>query len=170
MLNYLVYAGAAIILFGGLLVWVAVAIGAGLTYLAMLSTSVYSWAAISQLGRERILPPALAVLYVILSLAFIADTVTGTLLFGHLRRRPLLALVIVLLSFGLCAACVGLTPAFILGMDVAMNVFDWAIVGGVAALIISVIISAALMPAVRREAQRLLLPATPEDGVAHAQH
>lgn len=101
MLALLFVGGGLILLFGGFVLWIAVAIGSGLTYLALLSTSVYSWAAIAQLRREGIVKTWLTVLYVVMSLFYVTDIAAAILLFGHYRRRPRLALVGILLAAGL---------------------------------------------------------------------
>ena len=117
VLNYFVLAflfigGGAIFLFGGFVLWGAAAIGTGLTYLALLSTSVYAWAAIAQLRGERVIGTGLTIAYVIMSLVFVTDIVAGVLLFGHARRRPRLALVVLLLSVGLVVIAFGLVGLF----------------------------------------------------------
>ena len=161
-LNYVVLAflfigGAVFIIFGGLVLWVVVAIGSGLTYLAMLSTSVYAWAAIAQLRRERIIGTGLAVLYTLLSLVFVTDIATGILLLGHYRRRPILALVIVLLSFGLILGGIGLWIGLETGFSFDTSQGHYGGISGVvggAALLVSIAVSVVLMPALRREARR----------------
>jgi hypothetical protein len=57
-----------------------------LTYLAMVSTSVYGWASVRALRREGRISRGLAVLYSLLLLVFVADIVAGILLFAHSRR------------------------------------------------------------------------------------
>ena len=156
VLNFVVLAnltvlGLGLIIFGGMVLWVVVAIGAGLTYMVVLSTSVYAWAAIVQIRRDGIIKPWLAVLYAILSLVFVTDTATGILLFGHGRRRPKLALVIVLLSFGLGLAGVGL------GLDLSFG-FGWISVAGIVALLAAIVVGVVLLPALRRESGRLAPP------------
>src|SRR3954452_12717348 len=47
--------GSMLVLFGGAVVWIVVPIVTVLTYFAMLSTSVYGWAALVQMRRERVL-------------------------------------------------------------------------------------------------------------------
>jgi hypothetical protein len=115
LLNFLVLGTVAVVglgtfLAGGVALLVAMWIGSGLTYLAMLSTSVYVWAAISQLRRDRIIGTGLGVLYTFMSFAFVTDIVAGVLLFVHARRRPGRALVIVLLALGVILAGVGFAP------------------------------------------------------------
>lgn len=79
--------GAATLIHGvGLAILGIVAIGTALNYVAMLSTSVYGWAAIVALRREGRIGRVLAVLYTILLFVFVADTVAGILLFAHSRR------------------------------------------------------------------------------------
>jgi hypothetical protein len=64
----------------------AAAIGAVLTFLAMLSTSVYGWATIIQLRREGRIDKKRVVIYTILLFVFVADIVAGILLFATYRR------------------------------------------------------------------------------------
>jgi hypothetical protein len=151
--------GAGMFLFGGLVLWVVAGVGIGLTYLAILSTSVYAWAAIAQLRREGIIKPWLAVLCAILSLIPVTDTATGVLLFGQARRRPMLALVIVMLSFALTFASVvlGLYSYFNQlgggGSALWMYGFGWIGIVGVVALLAAMVGTVALLPALRREAR-----------------
>jgi hypothetical protein len=112
LLAFLFVGGGAIFILGGFLLWVAFAIGIALTYLALLSTSVYAWAAIAQLRRDRMIGIWLTVVYTILSLVPVTDVAAGVLLFGHSRRRPRLALVVVLLSAGLIMIALGLLGLF----------------------------------------------------------
>ena len=163
-LNFVVLAllfvtGGLIFVVGGMALWVVVVIGSGLTYLAMLSTSVYAWAAIAQLRRERTIGTGLAVLYTLLSLVFVGDIATGILLFGHYRRRPRLALVIVLLAFGLVMAVAGVGIGLALfdpDPATAPYILTCSVVGG-AALLVSIAISVVLIPGVRREARQAAL-------------
>jgi hypothetical protein len=154
MLAFLFLGGAAIILFGGPLLWLAGAIGSGLTYLAILSTSVYTWAAIAQLRRERIIGTRLTVLYAIMSLIFVTDIAAGVMVFGHYRRRPRLALVVLLLSVGLVILAFGivvfsLDPTFVDGFDPISGA------GYVVAFIgIAVIIPTGIVAIVRRSSLR----------------
>ena len=92
--------GATLIIGIGVALWVVVAVGIALTYLTTLSTSIYLWAAIARLRRERIIGTGLTVLYAILSFLFVTDIAAGVLVFGHSRRRPRLALILLLLSAG----------------------------------------------------------------------
>ena len=71
---------------GSALVLAPIAGSVALTYLTMLSTSVYGWASITSLRREGRIGTVLAVLYTILLFIFVADTVVGILLFVHARR------------------------------------------------------------------------------------
>jgi len=108
MLAFLFLGGAAIFIFGGFALLAAGAIGSVLTYLAILSTSVSAWATIAKLRRERIIGTALTVVYTILLFVPVADIVAGVLLFGHSRRRPRLALIVLLLATGLVTIAVGI--------------------------------------------------------------
>ena len=96
------------ILFFSPAVVVVIAVGIGLTYLAMISTSIYLWAAIARLRRERIIGTGLTVLYVIPSFP-VTDIAAGVLVFGHSRRRPRLALALLLLSIGALFVAYGIS-------------------------------------------------------------
>ena len=93
--------GAVSLVFADPFVLPAAVTGSVLTYLAMLSTSVFSWATIAQLRRERVIGTGLTILYTILSLIFVTDIAAGVMLFGHSRRRPRVALIVLLLTAGL---------------------------------------------------------------------
>jgi hypothetical protein len=178
VLNYVVLVvlfvgGAAIFLFGGMVLWVAVAIGSGLTYLAMLSTSIYVWAAIAQLRRERIIGTGLTILYAILSLIFVTDIAAGIMLFGHSRRRPRLALVVVLLSTGLAMITLGLL--FMLGIvgfvsepkyDPYMSVWISFVVAGIVVVLATAIVSVVKRSTLKLEAQRAALARTTQSATS----
>ena len=124
LLNFVVLSlvgviGGAIILFGGFVLLFAVWVGIGLTYVTMLSTSVYVWATIARLRRDRVIGTGLAVLYTFLSFVFVTDIVAAILLFGHSRRRPGLALVTVLLAVGVILTVAGLLSPDLSGMLVS---------------------------------------------------
>ena len=89
LLTLIYFFSFLILLFGGPVLQIAVTIGACLTYLAMLSTSVYGWASIVQLRRERRIDTPLVVLYVFLLLIFVWDIVAGILLFADWRRSKM---------------------------------------------------------------------------------
>jgi hypothetical protein len=170
VLNYVVLAflfvgGAAIFLFGGMVLWVAVAIGSGLTYLAMLSTSIYVWASIAQLRRERIIGTGLTILYVILSLIFVTDIAAGIILFGHSRRRPRLALLIVLASFGVSMIAVGVF-AFVSQLDIAGLLSIGVPAVGLAALVTAALVAVLQRSSLRLEAQRAALAHTSESAMS----
>ena len=150
--------GATMFHFGLLVLWVPAAIGFGLTYPAMLSTSIYAWAAIAQFRRDGILKTWQAVLYAILSLFYVTDVAAGVLLFGHARRRPTLALVIVMLSFGLLLA--GLAIGDSVGRSLTFDsddTFGWMLVPGILVLLTAIVVSVVLIPRLRRESERLAL-------------
>jgi hypothetical protein len=168
ILNYLVLAlvlivGTGMIIFGGAALWIVVAIGSVLTYLTTLSTSVYVWAAIAQLRRERIIGTGLTVLYGILSLIFVADIAAGVMVFGHYRRRPRLTLVVLLLSCGLLTLAFGVTGLFIFGptLDYDSNPFGLPAYGlvivGIAVILPTGIVALVRRPALRNEAQRAVV-------------
>jgi hypothetical protein len=166
MLVFLFFLGGAALLFGGPLLWVVVAVGSGLTYLAILSTSVYVWAAIAQLRRDRIIGTRLTVLYAILSLIPVTDVAASVLLFGHYRRRPRLALVAILLSIGLLALVFGLiitsvNPAFKTGYDpITLGGYILAIVG-MAVILPTAVVSIVRRSTLRAEAQRATVAREP---------
>jgi hypothetical protein len=62
------------------------AIGTTLTYLTMLSTSIYGWASVVQLRRERRIDKPLVVLYTFLLLIFVWDILAAIMLFADSRR------------------------------------------------------------------------------------
>jgi hypothetical protein len=146
--SFIALIGVAMIQFA--LPFLAVAsIGSALTYPAMLSTSVYAFATVTQLRRERLVGPGLAILYVILSLIYVTDIVAAILLFGHAKRRPTRALVIVMLSLGLI-----LMLSF--GSTIAAWGVGWFGVTGMIVGLAPIIASVLLFPAMRRESQRAL--------------
>jgi hypothetical protein len=156
-------AGVVLIWMGPIL-WTVVAIGSVLTYLAMLSTSVYAWAAITQLRRERIIGTGLTVLYTILSFLFITDIAAGVLLFGHSRRMPRLALMWLLLGSGIAMIVVGVLDFFFgflaflvpeLGFY-GVDWLDWSIpiAVGIVVILVTGIVAVARRSALRLEAQR----------------
>jgi hypothetical protein len=155
----------------GMVVWVVVAIGGSLSYLTMLSTSVYVWAAIAQLRRERIIGTGLTVLYMLLSFIFVTDIAAGVLLFGHSGRRPRLALVRLLLGTGIAMIVVGVTDYFFGFLDGAfpelgfygIDWLDWVIpvVAGIVVILVTGIVAVVRRSALRLEAQRA---ATAVDG------
>ena len=91
VLNFVIlFAFAAIDLrYGGVVSLLTITIGIPLTWLLMLSTSIYGWATIVRLRRERRLGIVRAVLYGILLAIFGADIVVGIVLFVHSLRRRL---------------------------------------------------------------------------------
>lgn len=70
----------------GIAVLAAVAVATVLTYLTMISTSVYGWATVALLRRQGGLGKVFATLYSILLCVFVADTVVGIVLFALVRR------------------------------------------------------------------------------------
>lgn len=169
VLNYLLLAflflgGAAIFVLGGFALLAAGVIGSVLTYLAILSTSVYAWAAVAQLRRERIIGTALTLTYTILLFLPVADTVAGVLLFGHSRRRPRLALIVLLLATGLVTIAAGILGhlsflGLLYGPAAPVNdplAFVWISIIIVGSLIIlaTVLVSVIRRSTLRNEAQR----------------
>ena len=169
LLNFFVLAvlaggGLAIILFGGVVLLVAVWVGIGLTYVTMLSTSVYVWAAIARLRRDRVIGTGLAVLYTFLSFVFVTDIVAAILVFGHSRRRPGLALVIVLLAVGVILTVPGLLPTdfsgtmlSLLGNDF-LEVLDTLSVIGIVLIVGTIVLAPVRMAVLRRRRKRTPVP------------
>ena len=92
VINFLLMAffalvGTAIFLFGGMVLQAVAVISIGLTYFAMISTSIYGFASVIQLRRERQLETRMAVIYAVLLCIFIADIVAGILIFRQYRSR-----------------------------------------------------------------------------------
>lgn len=132
-------AGSLIFLFGGFLLLGIAATSIVFTYLAMLSTSIYGWASIVRLRRERTITTRLTVLYTILLALFMTDIAAGIMLFGHARRRPMTALLWVLIAFGALLAVAGLSPAAL--VDPADLPPGWMVVSiiGVAVILATVV-------------------------------
>jgi hypothetical protein len=91
----------------GPVLWLIVLVGSFLTYATMLGTSVYTWAAIARLRRERIIGSGLTVLYALMCCFFLTDIVAGVLVFGHSRRRPRLAAVWLSIGTGIAFIVLG---------------------------------------------------------------
>jgi hypothetical protein len=157
-----------VLIFIGPILWTVIAIGTGLTYLTMLSTSVYVWATITRLRRERAIGTGLTVLYMILSLLFVTDIAAGVLLFGHSRRRPRLALAWLLLGTGVAMIVVGVLDSFFGFLDFVFPVvgeigfvsgIDWLewgipVVAGSVVILVTGIVAVVRRSALRLEAQR----------------
>lgn len=167
-------AGAVGIVFADPFLLPAAVTGSVLSYLAMLSTSVYAWAAIAQLRRERIIGTGLTVLYTILSFLFVTDTAAAVMLFAHSRRRPRVATIVLLVPAGL--AIVGLAVLAHFGTLYVDNVdyirgpgqsppdpllAAWVTVGviGVGVILATVIVAIAKRSTLRAEAQQAKLTA-----------
>ena len=152
-----------VLIFIGPILWAIITIGIALTYLTMLSTSVYPWAAITQMRREAVIGTKVAVLYTILSFLFVTDIAVAVLLFGHAKRRPRLALAWLLLGVGIAMIVVGALDYQFHYIDVifpALGFFhvDWLewlgpIVIGIAVILATVIVSVVRRPTLRIEAQ-----------------
>jgi hypothetical protein len=128
--------GAAFWFKGGVIILAFVPLEIALTYLAMLSTSVYGWASIARLRRDRVIGTGLTVLYSFLLLIFVTDIVVAILLFGHSRRRPGVALVVVLLVLGALLTVLGfLTPL----LDSFPGI-EWVGVAGVVVILSTIVI------------------------------
>jgi hypothetical protein len=79
-------AGVITLPFGGPIFLAAVAIASVLTYLAMLSTSIYGWATVSRFRREQRISKSQGVMYSLLLCIFVLDIAVGILLFTESRR------------------------------------------------------------------------------------
>ena len=112
--------------------------GTILTYLLLLSTSIYGWAAIIQLRRERSIGTGLTVLYALLLLVFVVDIAGAVMVFGHSRRRAGTALVVLLLTVG--AALVAIW-AVLFDPDRGFDLFAWIGVGGGATIVATITIA-----------------------------
>jgi hypothetical protein len=153
-----------VLIFIGPILWTVIAIGTGLTYLTMLSTSVYVWATITRLRRERTISTRQTVLYMILSFLFVTDIAAGVLLFGHSRRRPRLALVWLLLGSGIAMIVLGVTDYFFGFLDSLfpelgsydIDWLDWVIpiVAGIVVILVTGIVAVVRRSTLRLEAQR----------------
>jgi hypothetical protein len=117
---------------------VVMAIAVPITWLAMISTSVYGWATIIAMRRERRIRPALVVVYSIFLAIFVADIAVGIELFARSRRRPGLGILIVLLIVG--------TLVLLLGIMVAIPGFrvrglEWLGVIGVGMILATIVVA-----------------------------
>ena len=167
-LFFLFQAGLATAWMGiGFVAWIVVAIAAGMTYLTMLSTSVYVWATIAQLRKQRIIGTGLTVLYTILSLLFVTDIAAGVLLFAHSRRRPRLGAVWLFVGTGIALVALGVLQYFsnffdtvffvvgVLNKDYGAPWLEWAIPTGLGLVVILVtgLITVVRRSSLHREAQ-----------------
>ncbi len=149
-----------VLIFIGPILWTVVAIGIGLTYLTMLSTSIYTWATITQLRRDRTITTPLAVLYAILSILFVTDVAAAVLLFGHSRGRPRLALLWLMFALGLAMITVGILDFFFHYLDFIVpelgfyrvDWLEWVVPVGAG---IAVILTTGIISVVRRSVLRL---------------
>jgi hypothetical protein len=158
------FSSFGLLLFGGPVLWVIVPIVGVLTYLVGLTTSVYGWAAITTMRRERSLSVALTVVFTILLLLPPADTVVGVLLFR--RRRPRLAFVLVILTLGVVLIAVAALVWCIstwYGFSYEPNLLPSIIVAIVGfALILAIsIVSIVRRSALRTEAEEAALATVP---------
>jgi hypothetical protein len=151
----------------GFVAWIVVAIAAGMTYLTMLSTSVYVWATIAQLRKQRIIGTGLTVLYAILSLLFVMDIAAALLLFAHSRRRPRLGVVWLFIGTGIALVALGILDYFtnffdtvffvvgVLNKDYGVPWLEWGVptVLGLVAILITGVIALVRRSSLHREAQ-----------------
>lgn len=159
LVNFFVLVGMfffsfAFLLFGGPVLWVVVPVIGVMTYFVMLSTSVYGWAAIVQMRRERSISMLLTVVFTILLFLPVADTVTGVLLFG--RRRPRRALVVGLLAVGgVLIALALIVGAFDLYPNGAIVLDSFGVAAIIAAIVgFGVIIVTSVFARIRRSTLR----------------
>lgn len=106
-----------------------VVVGTILTYVLLLSTSIYGWAALARMRRERTIGTGLTVLYALLLLVFVVDIAVAVMLFGHSRRRAGTALVVLLLTVGAMLVALWAIP-FVLGIDRNFDALAWIGIGG----------------------------------------
>jgi hypothetical protein len=148
--------GAAFWFKGGVLLLAFVPLEITLTYLAMLSTSVYGWASIARLRRDRVIGTGLTVLYSILLLIFVTDIVVGILLFGHSRRRPGVALSVVFLVLGVALTAVpflltdGMGWLGFPGVDI--EGVEWFSVAGLVVIVATIVVGLTRSWRLRRRA------------------
>jgi hypothetical protein len=172
VLAFLSVEGLAFFFFtaGGFLV--VVWFGIVLTYLTMTSTSVYGWAAIVALRRERKINRVLTAVYAILLFGFFTDVAVGVMLFGHSRRRPRFALIVMLLVTGVALIALGLfgiytLPGFARSLDLPRSFYTLGaipiivLVLGIAMVAGSIVVGVLERSALRTETQQAALATTP---------
>ena len=125
---FLAVAGAIKLLIPGLIV---IAIAVPLTWFAMLSTSIYGWATIVAMRRERSIRPSLIVLYSFMLALFVVDIAAGVELFGRSRRRPGVGLVTVLLTFWVALAILGFASGWL----------EWLGIVGIVLIVVTIVVS-----------------------------
>jgi len=166
LINFLVlvFVANASVLFimVGPIFWTILAIGIGLTYLTMLSTSVPVWATIVQLRRERTIDTGLTVLYAIFSVLYVTDIAAGVLLFGHSRRRPRFAWMWLLFGTGAAMIVIGILEVLFHFLIFAFPWFgeslEWLLwfiplAAGIAVILSTAIVSAARQSSLQLEAR-----------------
>jgi hypothetical protein len=169
---YLLFGGAVAIVFADPLVLAAGVTGIVLTYVTMLTTSIYLWGTIAQLRRDRIIGTGLTVLYTIMSLIFVTDIAAGVLVFAHARRRPRVAIIVLVIVVGLATIAFGIlghfgTLSFINSddgyypgrpyPDPIVGVWIGVAIAGFLMILGTVLISVIRRSALRNEAQRAAL-------------
>lgn len=182
LLGLLFIGGLAIVLFGGVALWVAGTVGIVLTCLTMLSTSIPVWAAIARLRRERTIGTGLTILYAAMSLVFVTDIAAAVLVFGHSRRRPRLALLWVLIGTGAALIGIGLIGFYLgsvadgfnlgslatsLHLEIAVGLVGWAPLGiivlGGGVILATIIVSVVRRSTLRLEALNASTPTPPAE-------
>ena len=111
--------------------FIVMAITVPLTWVAMLSTSIYGWATIIAMRRERSIRPAQIVLYSLMLALFVVDIAAGVELYGRSRRRPGVGLVIVLLTFWVILAI----PGF------AIRGLEWLGIAAVVLIVATIVVT-----------------------------
>jgi hypothetical protein len=141
LLAMLTVMGAVFWFKGGVLLLTFLPLEITLTYLAMLSTSVYGWAAIVQLRRDRVIGTGLTVLYSIMLVVFVTDIAAAILLFGHSRRRPGVALVVVLLLLGVALAVPSFLTEDIPWLGITAQHIDGLGIAGIVLILATIVVA-----------------------------
>ncbi|GHF22668.1 hypothetical protein [Pseudolysinimonas yzui] len=155
LLAVITAAGTVMLRAAGIVFLAFVPLEVALTYLAMVSTSVYGWASIVQLRRDRVIGTGLTVLYSFLLLIFVTDIVAGILLFGHSRRRPGVTLVVVLLVFGAVLTVLG----FFTPLLNSIPGIEWVGLAGVVVILVTIVVGLTRSWRLRRRAADIVPPA-----------
>jgi glutamate mutase epsilon subunit len=87
LLTLITVSSALTVIFGGFVGLAAVAGATVLTYLTMATTSIYGWASVRALHRDRRIGSAQAAIYAVLLCIFVLDVLGGILLFAEARRK-----------------------------------------------------------------------------------
>ncbi len=87
MMALIGFMGFLLFIMGGVVLTAVAIFSIGLTYSAMLSTSVYGWASVVRLRREGVITANRGILYAVLLTVFVADILVGIILFATYRRH-----------------------------------------------------------------------------------